>query len=55
MKKKYGSYNKAICCFVCGSGAVASGKYSREPGQSVMKTQKAIKKFLKNNGYPTSG
>ena len=55
MKKKYGSYSKAICCFVCGSGAVASGKYSREPGQSVMKTQKAIKKFLKNNGYPTSG
>ena len=55
MKKKYGSYSKAICCFVCGSGAVASGKYSREPGQSVMKTQKAIKKFLKNNGYPTNG
>ena len=55
MKKKYGSYSKAICCFVCGSGAVASGNYSREPGQSVMKTQKAIKKFLKNNGYPTSG
>ena len=55
MKKKYGSYSKAICCFVCGSGAVASGKYSREPGQSVMKTQKAIKKFLKDNGYPTSG
>ena len=55
MKKKYGSYSKAICCFVCGSGAVASGNYSREPGQSVMKTQKAIKKFLKNNGYPTNG
>ena len=55
MKKKYGSYSKAICCFVCGSGAVASGNYSREPGQSVMKTQKAIKKFLKNNGYPISG
>ena len=55
MKKKYGTYSKAICCFVCGSGAVASGKYSREPGQSVMKTQKAIKKFLKNNGYPTNG
>ena len=55
MKKQYGTYTKAICCFVCGSGAVASGKYSREPGQSVMKTQKAIKKFLKNNGYPTNG
>ncbi len=55
MKKKYGTYAKAICCFVCGSGAVASGRYSKEPGQSVMKTQKAIKKFLKNNGYPTNG
>ncbi len=55
MKKKYGTYTKAICCFVCGSGAVASGKYTKEPGWSVMKTQKAIKKFLRDNGYPTSG
>lgn len=51
MKKKHKTYAKAICCYVCGSGAVAKGIHSREPGRSVMKTRDNIKTFLKKNGY----
>ena len=51
MKKRHKTYSKAICCYVCGSGAVARGVHSREPGRSVMKVRSNIKTFLKNNGY----
>lgn len=51
MKKRHKTYSKAICCYVCGSGAVARGIHSREPGRSVMKVRSNIKTFLKNNGY----
>ena len=51
MKKKHKTYSKAICCYVCGSGAVAKGIHSREPGRSVMKTRNSIKTFLKEKGY----
>lgn len=51
MKKKHKTYSKAICCYVCGSGAVAKGIHSREPGRSVMKTRNSIKAFLKEKGY----
>ncbi len=51
MKKKYGTYTKAICCYVCGSGAVATGRYSKEPGWSVMKMRKKIKTYLKDRDY----
>ena len=51
MKKRHKTYSKAICCYVCGSGAVASGIHSREPGRSVMKVRDNIKKYLKKNGY----
>ncbi len=51
MKKRHKTYSKAICCYVCGSGAVARGIHSREPGRSVMKVRDNIKKYLKKNGY----
>lgn len=51
MKKKHKTYSKAICCYVCGSGAVAKGIHSREPGRSVMETRNSIKTFLKEKGY----
>lgn len=51
MKKRHKTYSKAICCYVCGSGAVARGVHSREPGRSVMKVRSNIKTFLKNKGY----
>lgn len=51
MKKRHKTYSKAICCYVCGSGAVARGVHSREPGRSVMKVRDNIKKYLKKNGY----
>lgn len=51
MKKKHKTYSKAICCYVCGSGAVARGTHSREPGRSVMKVGKNIQTFLEKNGY----
>lgn len=51
MKKRHKTYSKAICCYVCGSGAVARGVHSREPGRSVMKVRSNIKTFLKNNRY----
>ena len=51
MKKKYGTYTKAICCYVCGSGAVATGRYSKEPGWSVMKMRTKIKTYLKDRDY----
>lgn len=51
MKKRHKSYSKAICCYVCGSGAVARGTHSREPGRSVMKVRKRIQTFLEKNGY----
>ena len=51
MKKRHKTYSKAICCYVCGSGAVARGVHSREPCRSVMKVRSNIKTFLKNNGY----
>ena len=51
MKKRHKTYSKAICCYVCGSGAVARGVHSREPGRSVMKVRDNIKTFLKKNGY----
>ncbi len=51
MKKKYKTYTNAICCYVCGSGAVANGTHSKEPGRSVMNVRNNIKKFLKENGY----
>ena len=51
MKKKHKTYSKAICCYVCGSGAVARGTHSREPGRSVMKVRKNIQTFLEKNGY----
>ena len=51
MKKRHKTYSKAICCYVCGSGAVARGIHSREPGRSVMKVRSNIKTFLKNNRY----
>ena len=51
MKKRHKTYSKAICCYVCGSGAVARGVHSLEPGRSVMKVRSNIKTFLKNNGY----
>ena len=51
MKKRHKTYSKAICCYVCGSGAVARGIHSREPSRSVMKVRDNIKKYLKKNGY----
>ena len=51
MKKKYGTYTKAICCYVCGSGAVATGRYNKEPGWSVMKMRTKIKTYLKDRDY----
>ena len=51
MKKKYGTYTKAICCYVCGSGAVATGKYNKEPGWSIMKMRTKIKTYLKDRDY----
>ena len=51
MKKRHKTYSKAICCYVCGSGAVARGVHSREPGRSVMKVRSNIKTFLKNKRY----
>ena len=51
MKKKYGTYTKAICCYVCGSGAVATGRYNKEPGWSVMKLRTKIKTYLKDRDY----
>ena len=51
MKKKYKTYTNAICCYICGSGAVAKGTHSKEPGRSVMNVRNNIKKFLKENGY----
>ena len=51
MKKKHKTYSKAICCYVCGSGAVARGTHSREPGRSVMKVRKNIQTFLEKKGY----
>lgn len=51
MKKKYKTYTNAICCYICGSGSVANGTHSKEPGRSVMNVRSGIKKFLKKNGY----
>ena len=51
MKNKHETYQKAIACYVCGSGAVEKGIHSREPGRSVMKVRKNIQKFLKKNNY----
>ena len=51
MKKKHKTYSKAICCYVCGSGAVARGTHSREPGRSVMKVRKNIQTFIEKKGY----
>ena len=51
MKKKYKTYTNAICCYICGSGSVAKGTHSKEPGRSVMNVRNNIKKFLKENGY----
>lgn len=51
MKKKYGTYSKAISCYICGSGAVARGTYSKAPARSVMNMRTGIKEFLKEKGY----
>ncbi len=51
MKKKYKTYTNAICCYICGSGSVANGTHSKEPGRSVMKVRTSIKEYLKKNGY----
>ncbi len=51
MKKKYKTYTNAVCCYICGSGSVANGTHSKEPGRSVMNVRNNIKKFLKENGY----
>ncbi len=51
MKNKHETYSKAIACFVCGSGAVARGVHSREPGRSVMKTRSKIQDYLEEHHY----
>lgn len=51
MKNRHESYRKAIACYVCGSGAVAKGVHSREPGRSVMKTRDKIQRFLTEKNY----
>ncbi len=51
MKKKYKTYTNAICCYICGSGSVANGTHSKEPGRSVMRVRTSIKEYLKKNGY----
>ena len=51
MKNKHETYSKAIACYVCGSGAVAKGIHSREPGRSVMKTRSKIQTFLEDKNY----
>lgn len=51
MKKKYGTYSKALSCYICGSGAVARGTYSKAPARSVMNMRDGIKDFLKEKGY----
>lgn len=51
MKKKHGSYTKAISCYICGSGAVARGTYSKKPAWSVMNMRDGIKDYLKEHGY----
>ena len=51
MKNKHETYSKAIACFVCGSGAVARGVHSKEPGRSVMKTRSKIQTFLEEKNY----
>lgn len=51
MKNKHETYSKAIACYVCGSGAVAKGIHSREPGRSVMKTRSKIQTFLEEKNY----
>lgn len=51
MKKRHGTYTKALSCYICGSGAVASGNYSKKPAWSVMNMRDGIKDFLKEKGY----
>ena len=51
MKNRHESYRTAIACYVCGSGAVAKGVHSREPGRSVMKTRDKIQRFLTEKNY----
>ena len=51
MKNKHETYSKAIACYVCGSGAVAKGVHSREPGRSVMKVRSKIQDYLEEHHY----
>lgn len=51
MKKKYGTYTKALSCYICGSGAVARGTYSKKPAWAVMNIRDGIKDYLKEHGY----
>lgn len=51
MKKRHGTYTKALSCYICGSGAVASGNYSKKPAWAVMNIRDGIKAYLKEHGY----
>lgn len=51
LKKRFGTYTKALCGYAYGSGAVATGRYNIEVGRKVMRRRDEITQFLKKNKY----
>ncbi len=51
LKKRFGTYTKALCGYAYGSGAVAAGRYNIEVGRKIMRRRGEITSFLKKYKY----